>query len=117
MERLAGLLFCALATAHAHAETPAHSPELARGEHVAQLVCSVCHVVGKDQQFPPLLNKPAPSFFDIANRPGTSAESLQHFITNTHWDTDTLPMSMPNPMLTKEQTLAVTRYILSLRSH
>ena len=55
--------------------------------------------------------------FDIANRPGVSAEGLQHFITHTHWDTDALPMTMPNPMLMPDQTRAVARYILSLRSN
>lgn len=54
-------------------------------------------------------------FFDIASRPGTSVESLEHFITQTHWDTDKLPMTTPNPQLTKQQTRAVARYILSLR--
>lgn len=31
-----------------------------------------------------MLNTPAPSFFDIANRLEVTAESLQHFIGNTH---------------------------------
>ena len=65
--------------------------------------------------FPPLLVNPAPSFSDVANRPGTSSHSLERFITATHWDLDKLPMSMPNPRLTKEETVAVARYILSLR--
>jgi len=90
---------------------------VADGEHIARLICSACHVVASDQEFPPILNKPAPSFKDIANRPGTTAESLQRFIASTHWDVDTIPMTMPNPMLDKEQITAVSRYILSLRSH
>jgi len=72
--------------------------------------------VAKEQEFPPILNWPTPSFFDVANRPGVSLESLQRFITQTHWDTDKLPMSMPNPQLTNQQTRAVAYYILSLRS-
>ncbi len=63
-----------------------------------------------------MLAKPAPSFFDIANRPGVSAQSLQRFITNTHWDVDRIPMTMPNPMLNKSDVQAVSRYILSLRT-
>jgi mono/diheme cytochrome c family protein len=93
------------------------SAQVARGEHVARLVCSACHVVAHDQEYPPLLTHPAPSFFDIAGRPGVSAQSLQHFITTTHWDTDKLPMSMPNPMLTRSDAAAVSQYILSLRAH
>jgi cytochrome c2 len=112
-----GALLCASFSHQTRAQIVAHNAELAQGEHIAQLICSACHVVAKDQEFPPILTKPAPSFFDIANRPGVSAESLQHFITHTHWDTDELPMTMPNPMLTPGQTRAVSRYILSLRSH
>ncbi len=93
----------------------AATPELARGEHVARLVCSACHVVANDQEYPPLLTKPAPSFLEIANRPGVSAQSLQRFITDTHWDVDRLPMTMPNLMLGKSDVHAVSSYILSLR--
>jgi mono/diheme cytochrome c family protein len=112
---VAGILLCGLLSHHAHAQV-AQSAELARGEHIAQLICASCHVVAKDQQYPPLLSKPAPSFFDIANRPGVSVATLQHFVTSTHWDPDKLPMNMPNPMLTPKQTRAVARYLLSLRS-
>jgi len=54
-----------------------HDPVAARGEHIARLVCSACHLVAKDQEFPPLLAKPAPPFSEIANRPGTNAATLQ----------------------------------------
>jgi cytochrome c2 len=114
---MAALLLCGLLSHHAQAQTGPQRAELARGEHVARLICATCHVVAKDQEFPPMINQPVPSFLDIANRPGVSAESLQHFITATHWDPDKIPMSMPNPMLTKEQSRAVARYILSLRGH
>lgn len=99
----------------AHAGEKVADPELARGERVAREVCSACHRTGADQQFPPLLQHPAPSFIDIANRPATSIQSLQYFIMNTHWDADPLPMRMPDPMLMKDQAHAVARYILSLR--
>ncbi len=92
------------------------TPELARGEHVARLICSACHTVARDQEYPPILTKPAPSFFDIAGRPGVSAQSLRHFVTNTHWDVDTIPMSMPNPGISKSDARAVSQYILSLRT-
>ncbi|HUI62183.1 MAG TPA: c-type cytochrome [Steroidobacteraceae bacterium] len=93
-----------------------HDPVAARGEHIARLVCSACHLVAKDQEFPPLLAKPAPPFSEIANRPGTNAATLQRFITSTHWDLDSLPMSMPNQMLTRAETVAVSQYILSMRA-
>ena len=88
---------------------------VASGRHIAGLVCSPCHVVAKDQEFAPLLNTPTPSFEDIANRPGTSAESLRGFLSGTHWDDKAIPMSMPNPMLAEYQRAAVISYILSLR--
>jgi hypothetical protein len=57
---------------------------------------------------------PAPRFDQIANRPGTSEQSLQRFITTTHWDGETIPITMPRPELTKKQVLALSRYIMSL---
>lgn len=87
----------------------------ARGEHIARLVCSACHEVARDQEYPPILAKPAPSFSEIAHRPGTSVESLQRFIVSTHWDVNALPMTMPNPMLSRDEARSVARYIVSLR--
>ncbi len=95
----------------------ARSGAVARGEHIARIICSACHVVAKDQEYPPMLDTPGPSFFDVANRPGTTEASLRHFIITTHWDERTLPMTMPNPMLTAEDTRAVAKYIVSLRVH
>lgn len=89
---------------------------LLRGEHLARLICTACHVVAPDQEFPPLLRQPAPSFADIANREGVTEQSLRHFITKTHWDESTLPMTMPSLGFNAEQTRAVSRYILSLKT-
>lgn len=114
---LVAALLCALCTPRSSAAGVPTTPDLARGEHVARLVCSACHVVATDQEFPPLLKQAAPAFADIANRPGVTAQSLQRFITTTHWDVDKLPMSMPNPMLSRSEAQAVSRYILSLRRH
>ncbi len=114
---LAAAALCALCTPRTSAAGVPTTPELARGEHVARLVCSACHVVATDQEFPPLLKQAAPAFAEIANRPGVTAQSLQRFINTTHWDVDKLPMSMPNPMLSRSESQAVTRYILSLRRH
>lgn len=112
---LMGAVVCGLLSPRAQAQAAADSAELARGEHIARFVCATCHVVAKDQEFAPILSKPAPSFLDIANRPGVSAESLEHFITSTHWDPDKIGMTMPALMATPEQTRAVARYIVSLR--
>lgn len=98
----------------AGAAEPAHEAP-ARGEQLARNQCSACHVVASDQELPPLRQLPTPSFFDIANRPGTTQKSLERFIGTTHWDMKTVPMTMPDQMLTKDEKTAVARYILSLR--
>ena len=97
-----------------HAAEPARDP-VARGEQLARQQCSACHVVASNQELPPLRQFPTPSFYEIANRPKTSEKSLEHFIGSTHWDMKTVPMSMPDQMLTNEEKVAVSRYILSLR--
>ena len=112
---LAAALLCALCTPRSSAAGVPTTPELARGEHIARLVCSGCHVVAADQEFPPPLRHSTPAFTEIANRPGVTAERLQRLVTTTHWDVDKLPMSMPNPMLSKPEAQAVARYILGLR--
>ena len=113
---LAGAALCALCASSLFAAGVPTTPEVARGEHVARLVCSACHVVAADQDYPPLLNQATPTFAEIANRPGVTVESLRRFITTTHWDVDKLPMSMPNQMLSPAEAQAVSRYILSLRN-
>lgn len=92
-------------------------PQIRRGEEIAQLQCSACHVVAEKQKYPPLLEDPAPSFKSIANRPQVSEAELRHFITTTHWDEKTVPLTMPNPGLTKPDIAAVIRYIVSLKGH
>jgi len=88
-----------------------------RGKGIAEKVCSACHVVEVNQEFPPILDPPAPNFIDIANRPDADAAKIRHFVSTTHWDTKTLPMKMPNPMLLDTQTADVARYLMSLRRH
>ncbi len=85
------------------------------GRKLALAVCSTCHVVAADQEFPPQLIQHTPSFEEIANRPNTTAISLGRFITTTHWDQKTIPMTMPNFMLMDKQKDNAISYILSLR--
>jgi hypothetical protein len=93
----------------------ADSGKQEQGRRIAVMVCGPCHVVARDQEFGPMLNEPTPSFEEIANRPGTSAASLGHFLTDTHWDDRSIPMRMPNPRLAEHQKTAVIAYILGLR--
>jgi hypothetical protein len=65
-------------------------------------ICDACHVAASDQQFPPILRPPAPSFQAIADRPGTTAALLRNFLLTTH-ATITNTDNMPNPQLTDDQ--------------
>ncbi len=95
----------------------AEDARVTTGRQLALEVCSVCHVVAPDQPFAPRLDQRTPSFEEIANRPDTSAEFISHFIKTTHWDEKTIPITMPDPMLTDDQISRVVSYILSLRKH
>jgi hypothetical protein len=91
--------------------------DVLRGKQLARIACSDCHVVGSDSESPPLQYDPAPRFDDMASRPGTSEKSLKKFIMTTHWDGETIPITMPKQDLTKQQVVALSRYIMSLRKH
>jgi cytochrome c len=86
------------------------------GHRLAMNLCSTCHDVSPDQEFPPALINPAPGFATIANRPGTSGESLRKFLATTHGDMASLPIKMPDLMLTDTQKEVAIAYILSLRT-
>jgi cytochrome c1 len=84
------------------------------GKRLALELCTSCHIVGCDQEFPPNLHEPVPSFRVIANRPNISASSLRAFLAMTH-STVKAPANTPNPRLTDEQAAQLVSYILSLR--
>lgn len=92
-------------------------PLVASGKQFALIVCSQCHVVAPDQEFSPTMNVSAPPFEEIAKRHTTSERSLKRFISKTHWDGQTIPITMPAPGLTRQETISVARYIMSLRKH
>jgi mono/diheme cytochrome c family protein len=80
------------------------------GKQLALHDCAVCHIVAARQQTKPLVSGYGPSFFDIAERPGTTEQSLQQLLAHGH------PRSnMPAPGLTTTQVRDVVSYILSLR--
>jgi len=108
-----GVAACCLAGAGALAHG-AQSAE-PQGASLAQSVCTACHVVAAHQQRVPILKSVAPSFCEIANRPGSSAHSVAHFVTTTHWDESMTGYRMPDPMLTADQANAVARYVMQLR--
>jgi len=91
------------------------SSQVRAGESIALSQCAVCHVAASNQPIPPMLNQPTKTFQQIANNPATTAKGLRRFIMTTHWDEQSLPMTMPNPGLLDEEAEQVSAYILSLR--
>ena len=79
----------------------------ASGRAFALEVCSSCHVVADDQSSPPR-GRSAPSFAAIANTRAMTSNALHAFLAMPH-------PTMPNLILTPEQTDDVVAYILSLR--
>ena len=119
MRTIACALAAVLATLCACGRVQARNPpdtSVARGGDLARLVCSDCHVVAADQDFAPVLQPPAPSFLDIANRPGTTAKSLRQFILTTHWNMKSARVTMPNPKMRPEDAAVLAAYIMSLRN-
>jgi hypothetical protein len=72
-------------------------------------VCDACHIVAVHQEEAPLVRRAAPSFFDIAKQPGTTARSLRVLLAHPHHCG-----RMPCPKLTPAQIADVSVYILTL---
>jgi len=87
---------------------------VAKGHHLAVVVCSICHVAADDQPTAPILHPPAPPFAAITQRKDVDAASLTKFLTTTHRNIDT-QKGMPNPDLADFQVQQAVAYILSLR--
>jgi mono/diheme cytochrome c family protein len=86
-----------------------------RGRQVAERWCAECHRIAPDEPSgtraghilpPPLV---APSFMDVAARPGLDHAQLERFITELH-------LPMPTFRLDATEQEQVIRYILSLKS-
>jgi hypothetical protein len=86
------------------------------GRDFAIEFCTACHVVAPDQPEGPIYRGPTPSFVQIANKPGTTAESLRHFVRATH-PTVVKPLDMPAVEVSDYQLSEIIGYILSLRKH
>jgi mono/diheme cytochrome c family protein len=91
-------------------QQPASRGRVQEGHRLALSKCDACHVVASDQQYPPLLSHYAPSFQDVANRPNTTAQSLEAFLAHSHTFEN-----MPYPDLTPAQVADLVSYIFSLR--
>ena len=92
----------------------AQEDDVAKGHHLATLICSACHVAAADQAFEPILRPPAPPFAAIAQRSNVTADSVERFLATTHRDISN-PKGMPNPQLLDYQIKQISAYIMSLR--
>ena len=84
---------------------PAAAQDSSAGVSLAVRWCMACHIVGPNQS---TASDNAPSFREIAARPGTTAGSLDRFLSTGH----TL---MPDFLLSSQERNALVTYILSLR--
>ncbi len=92
------------------AAQPPPRGDIEAGQRLALRVCDACHVVASNQETAPLVQRYAPSFFDIARRPGTTAPSMAAYLAQYH------PRgNMPYPDLTAAQVADIGAYILSLK--
>lgn len=84
---------------------PAAAQEPSAGGRLAVRWCMACHVVEANQR---KATDNAPSFREIAGRPGTTAASLDRYLSREH----TL---MPDFLLSSQERAALVAYILSQR--
>jgi mono/diheme cytochrome c family protein len=77
----------------------------AAGASLAREVCANCHVVAADQMIDPGVG---PSLLEVAEHPATTELSLRAFLQTPH-------ATMPNLMLTPEETDDVIAYLLMLK--
>jgi mono/diheme cytochrome c family protein len=112
---IAFLLFFSPWTVAVSLQANADEATPTQGHAFALLVCAACHVVASDQESPPILRNPGPNFDMIANKPTTTAESLQAFLSTTHAKIG-VPGGMPNPRLADYQMSCAIPTIATSRS-
>lgn len=81
------------------------SDSAAAGHRLAEAWCTACHVIEPKTAG---ASNAAPDFVQVANLPSTTALSLKVFLRTSH-------PSMPNLVLTADQTDDLVNYILSLK--
>lgn len=104
------------ATPRAQSASQDTAAQVQRGREIADKVCWICHVTGRDQEYSPILKEPGPDFRAIAEKPDTTSASLTTFLHTAH-RTEDKPYTMPSPGLSDEMISAVVSYIMSLKHH
>jgi mono/diheme cytochrome c family protein len=97
--------------ASAVAQTAAHRGTVEAGRRLALQTCDSCHIVATDHQIPPAAILSGPSFYDVANKADTTAQSLAAFLAVPHPYGRTRRISGLKPA----QIDDLVSYILSLK--
>ena len=84
-----------------------NSARVEAGYKLAQAVCAECHGIEAEDRISPHMD--APSFYDIANKPGMTAIALSVWFRTPH-------TTMPNFVIRKDETSDLAAYILSLKT-
>jgi mono/diheme cytochrome c family protein len=106
--RLSALLSLVALAGPALAAGEAPAGDIEKGRVLAESECAACHRVTAARPIP-LYKDLAPAFVDVANMGSTTPTSLYVFLHTSH-------PTMPNIVLSKEESRDVIAYILSLRS-
>lgn len=104
------------ATLVASAQQAPPAPSATIGALVAERMCSYCHRIAPGRESD--IEAGAPSFMEIANRPGRDAAFLRSFATELHLVTSVgnPPVVMPTAVLTPQSRDDVVAYIIGLKS-
>jgi mono/diheme cytochrome c family protein len=100
------MLACGLTVAGGAALSQDLPGDPVAGHVLASEVCATCHVVSARQANDPGVG--APSFLEFAGDPAVTEMSLHAFLQTPH-------ATMPNLMLTPEETDDIISYLLTLK--
>ena len=89
--------------------------QVAEGRALANSICINCHVVSDAANEKPAMRIPAPSFLDIATRPGFSPDSIRDILTSGHRYLGP-NQGMPNPRLASYQIEEIIAVFETLRA-
>jgi len=89
--------------------------QIAEGRALAHAICGNCHVVSDSANERPDSRIPAPSFPELASRPGFSAEIIREMLTSGHRHLGP-NQAMPNPRLASYQIEEVVAFFQTLQA-
>ena len=106
-----------LCSAGAAAQTPSNDNAVRAGHTIVVTTCISCHVVSPNQSIKPVLGPGIPSFAEIANRPGTTIDSLTAAMKVARWhDPGMAATLLPMSHISDQGRAQVAAYIMSLHT-